>query len=154
MLFLLIAIALSPQLVQAEELALSPQLTSKVNSVRIALPVKIIFADAYYTELDGDGFEDDVVTELQCEMKELIPVFYIYIDVELPSGTTHGIWLPINPDCTEFKLRVEFHDIATEPGWYTARVFAAIPWDNDSLVFYLCDTIEFDPPGKGGSDPG
>lgn len=46
MIFLLIAIALSPQLVRAEELAVYPQLTSKTDSVSSALPVKIAFADA------------------------------------------------------------------------------------------------------------
>ncbi|MFX0113841.1 MAG: hypothetical protein ACFFB3_04790 [Candidatus Hodarchaeota archaeon] len=115
--------------------------------------MKIMFIDAYYTELDGDGLEDDVVTDLLIEMNELIPVLFIYIEVELPSGMTHDIWLPINPDSTELNFHVDFHDIATESGWYTARVFAAVPCNQGSLVYYLCDTIEFDPPGKGGSDP-
>jgi hypothetical protein len=112
--------------------------------------VVVIIDEAYYTDYDNDGKEDDVVT-----------VFTVIIDdydgnngqntvevsclLELPSGTEFKFAFEEKTKIG-FQATLVWYNTAIEVGWYELRVEASYQ------AYEAFDTITFDPPGKGGSE--
>lgn len=117
-----------------------------------AIHMKIKITGGYYDALDDDGIPNDVVIHLQCTIAKGETIAHYYLEVILPSQTLYSYFFTIESPYHKYTLRVEAHNIATESGWYTGRIYAAHPSD-DGWYLELFKSYEFDPPGKGGGDP-
>ena len=122
----------------------------KTQSTGPFITVKIL--SAYYTDLDGDGNEDDVyaLTHIELGGFATYNVDY-YVNLTLPSGTTYLYRILITSQVTSFDLNNLFYNHATEQGNYSLTVTAfllngASSYDQHAYVF--------DPPGgSDGGDP-
>lgn len=112
--------------------------------------VRII--DAYYADLDSDGYEDDVKLLVEFSFCDTEPSRVdILLWIQLPSGTTYGLKISVYRTPTESVLNVDCFDLATESGWYTVTMVASIMGAGHGRI-YLTDEFMFDPPT--GSGPG
>ncbi|UYP46225.1 hypothetical protein NEF87_002510 [Candidatus Lokiarchaeum ossiferum] len=118
-------------------------------------PIEITYAN--YLELDGDGYEDDVITQFTLKSPT---GYYAYLDVELelelvlPSGYTYIMRFSITEFYVELPVTVEWHNCATESGWYDFNIEADIFGFDSDIIFsgIVTDSLTFDPPfDKSGS---
>ncbi|MCY3414491.1 MAG: hypothetical protein INQ03_22780 [Candidatus Heimdallarchaeota archaeon] len=117
--------------------------------------VDIYIWDAYYADLDLDGYEDDIFIEIDLTLTNQ----YVYTDVEvfigvtLPSGMEHWFKFDYTFKKTTLTgyitLGYDLYNTATELGWYEAN---AVGFAQGEEFSYM-DTLIFDPPGTGGGDP-
>lgn len=113
------------------------------------------FRDAYYADLDGDNFQDDIRLELSLDLYNSYETTNVdlYIDITLPSGTVYSflVHLILVKSTTHgyYELSVNIYNAATESGWYTASTVAFTPDD----LYSIQETIVFDPPGSNGGVP-
>ena len=106
--------------------------------------------DAYYADLDGDGYEDDIKLLVQCSFADTDPSRVdLNIWIELPSGLTFNVRVSIYNTPNEFLLNIDCFDMAIESGWYTVTMLASIMGAGNGKL-YLVDEIIFDPPTGGG----
>ena len=108
--------------------------------------VKII--DAYYTALD-DEIEDDVVIILDVEKSTALKT-EIYVEIVLPSGKIHAAIVTVWTFRTQFTVKVDAHQTAEEPGWYTVNSIGIL-YGGGAPKGDVCYLV-FDPPGKGGAN--
>ncbi|MEA2071794.1 MAG: hypothetical protein U9O98_10965 [Asgard group archaeon] len=111
--------------------------------------------EANYYSLDDDGFEDDIITA--CEFGT-ITGYNQFFDimlleyVELPSGLTYYIVYSIQGYFSSFEMVSDWHNIATESGWYEFGVIISVNQFYDDIILDSC--LVFDPPeGPEGGDP-
>ena len=110
--------------------------------------IKII--DAYYADLDGDGYEDDIKLLVQFSFTDTSPSRVdLNIWIELPSGLTFNVRVSIYNTPSEFILNIDCFDTAIESGWYTVTMLASIMGAGNGKL-YITDEIIFDPPPPAG----
>ena len=111
----------------------------------------IAITNAYYTCLEYDGLEDDIVIYLFIERDDgyegVKNWIKIYLELELPSGTILPYEFDVRTDQLNFALCVIAWDAAIEPGWYTIRAYE---YDDDGFDDDDYVELVFDPPGSGG----
>ena len=106
--------------------------------------------EAYYTDYDGDGKEDDIVTVFRIFIKQEADYCFnveVECEIETPSGIEFEYEFEIETQYG-FAATLVWLNTAIEPGWYKLEVEAdagGYVEDEDELVF--------DPPGKGGGEP-
>lgn len=117
--------------------------------------IEVSYRDAYYSDYEGDGNEDDVTIRLTIEIFDsAINTYYgvnfdLYIGLELPSGTEYWYLIEFSYWHTnEFPFSVYLLNHATESGWYKATTIGYI----EGKDYYYENVIIFDPPGA--SKPG
>lgn len=112
--------------------------------------VEILFAN--YTDLDDDGYLDDVYAEVSVELSGAVAyTFEYFVTLTLPSGLNFSYLFIISTNYQSFNIYNYFYDHAIETGWYTLDVDATL---NNGGRSTASSTLVFDPPGgSGGSDP-
>jgi hypothetical protein len=116
--------------------------------------VQIQIMDAYYADLDGDGYQDDIKLVLQFNFEENVPTRVdLNIWIELPSGLTYNFRVSVYGVPSSSTLQIDCFDMATESGWYTVTLLASVMGSGNGKI-YIVDALEFDPPtGVGGGLP-
>ena len=106
----------------------------------------IQIVDAYYADLDGDGYEDDIKLLVDCSFLDTNPTRVdLNIWIELPSGLTFNVRVSIYNTPNEFLLNIDCFDTAIESGWYTVTMLASVMGGGNGKL-YITDEIVFDPP--------
>ncbi len=117
---------------------------------RIASVQSIRIIDAYYADLDGDSYEDDIKLLVQFDFITIDPQRVdLNIWIELPSGFTYAFRISVYRAPAESVLHIDCIDMATESGWYTVTMLASVMGTGNGKV-YIADQLEFDPPTGGG----
>ncbi len=117
---------------------------------RIASVDYIQIVDAYYADLDGDGYEDDIKLLVEFKFLDTDPSRVdLNIWIELPSGLTFNVRISIYNTPNEFLLNIDCFNMAIESGWYTVTMLASIMGAGNGKL-YIMDEIIFDPPTGGG----
>lgn len=117
---------------------------------RIASTDYIQIVDAYYADLDNDGYEDDIKLLVEFKFLDTDPSRVdLNIWIELPSGLTFNVRISIYNTPNEFLLNIDCFDMAIESGWYTVTMLASIMGAGNGKL-YIMDEIIFDPPTGGG----
>ena len=113
---------------------------------RVAIGEYIQIVDAYYADLDGDGYEDDIKLLVECSFGDTDPSRVdLNIWIELPSGLTFNVRVSIYNTPSEFLLNIDCFDTAIESGWYTVSMLASVMGAGNGKL-YVTDEIIFDPP--------
>jgi len=106
----------------------------------------IQIVDAYYADLDGDGYDDDIKLLVDCCFLDTDPSRVdLNIWIELPSGLTFNVRVSIYNTPNEFLLNIDCFDMAIESGWYTVTMLASVMGAGNGKL-YIIDEIVFDPP--------
>ena len=117
---------------------------------RVATAEYIQIVDAYYADLDADGYEDDIKLLVDCRFTDTDPTRVdLNIWIELPSGLTYNVRVSIYNTPNEFLLNIDCFDMAIESGWYTVTLIASVMGSGDGKL-YITDEIVFDPPLPAG----
>jgi hypothetical protein len=117
---------------------------------RLASVDYIQIVDAYYADLDGDGYEDDIKLLVQFSFADTSPSRVdLNIWIELPSGLVFNVRVSIYNTPNEFLLNIDCFDTAIESGWYTVTMLASIMGSGNGKL-YITDEIVFDPPPPAG----
>ncbi|MGY5879759.1 MAG: hypothetical protein RTV31_05885 [Candidatus Thorarchaeota archaeon] len=110
----------------------------------------IQIVDAYYADLDGDGYEDDIKLLVDCSFLDTNPTRVdLNIWIELPSGLTFNVRVSIFNTPNAFLLNIDCFDMAIESGWYTVTMLASVMGAGNGKL-YIMDEIIFDPPTPAG----
>ena len=110
----------------------------------------IQIVDAYYADLDGDGYEDDIKLLVECCFLDTNPTrIDLNIWIELPSGLTFNVRVSVYNTPNEFLLNIDCFDMAIESGWDTVTMFASVMGSGNGKL-YITDEIIFDPPLPAG----
>jgi len=113
---------------------------------RVTTAEYIRIVDAYYADLDADGYEDDIKLLVECSFVDTDPNRVdLNIWIELPSGLTFNVRVSIFNTPNEFLLNIDCFDMAIESGWYTVTLLASVMGSGDGKL-YITDEIIFDPP--------
>ncbi len=120
------------------------------NTREQTISINITFAN--YTDLDGDGFQDDVYAEVEVKLDGSSAYTFEYnVTLTLPSGLSFSYKFIISTNYQSFIIYHYFFDHAIESGWYTLNAEATL---NNGGRSTTSNTFVFDPPGgSGGSDP-
>jgi hypothetical protein len=112
--------------------------------------ITINFVDAYYTDLSGNGLEDDVYGSLEFHFggKNRI-TFEYYITLYLPSGHSFTYGYMISTKFSYLFIENFFYAHAFETGDYTFRVDIITKTGGVTHDVYW---LVFDPPGHGPGD--
>jgi hypothetical protein len=111
---------------------------------------EIHIVDAYYDDLDLDGYLDDIKILLEFSFTDAVPARVdLNIWIELPSGLTYSFRVSIYRTPNDSILNLDCIDMATESGWYTVTMLASIMGTGNGRV-YITDQLEFDPPTEAG----
>jgi hypothetical protein len=126
-------------------------LTPSVNAQpRLTTFDCIQIIDAYYADLDGDTFEDDIKLLVELSFRDTDPVrINLDIWIELPSGFTYYFKVLVYRAPSVSILNIDCLNMATESGWYTVSLVGSI-MGSGSGKFYTTDQLTFDPPTGGG----
>jgi hypothetical protein len=110
----------------------------------------IQIVDAYYADLDGDGYEDDIKLLVDCCFLDTDPTRVdLNIWIELPSGLVFNVRVSVYNTPNTFLLNIDCFDMAIESGWYTVTLIASVMGSGNGKL-YITDEIIFDPPTGGG----
>jgi hypothetical protein len=112
--------------------------------------ISVVITHASYTDLDNDGFEDDVVviSDFYLQNDDFYEFIYI-ITLILPSGTYYQYLVQVWTWVDYVSITNSFYNHATESGDYIVVIEA---WLLNPDVYYDVSAVIFDPPG--GSDGG
>lgn len=106
--------------------------------------------DAYYADLDGDGYEDDIKLLVEFSFPAVEPVrLDLNIWIELPSGLTFNFRISVWRAPNDSILNIDCIDMAIESGWYTVYLLASVMGSGGGK-YYIADSLIFDPPTKSG----
>jgi hypothetical protein len=135
-------------------LAVSSLLPMVDAQPRVATAEYIKIIDAYYADLDGDSYEDDIKLLVEFSFTDSEPVRVdLNIWIELPSGFMYSFRVSVYRAPTESVLNIDCINMATESGWYTVSLLASVMGAGNGKL-YITDELVFDPPtGGGGSLP-
>jgi hypothetical protein len=129
---------------------LSVLIPTAIAQPRISSIDYIQIVDAYYADLDGDGYEDDIKLLVDCCFLDTNPTRVdLNIWIELPSGLTFNVRVSIYNTPNAFLLNIDCFDMAIESGWYTVTLLASVMGSGNGKL-YITDEIIFDPPTGGG----
>ena len=132
-------------------------LQSSISTSAWGTSFNVKIYQAYYGDIDNDGYEDDVFVKLKFYLNSFDDdydefVFRYSIILTLPSGLSFQYWVTIfGEDESIVTIENLFYNHATEYGDYVVDVFAV-------LYIPYFDTAEanqvFDPPGSSdGLEP-
>ncbi len=125
-------------------LGMLPQQTNAAPSISVTI------IDAYYTDADGGGVQNDVVVVTEFTIDGLLVNGLRYvIRITLPSGTTFTGIVFVITNMAQLSTTNYFYNTALESGWYEAFVYVDLngnPYVSDT------DHMVFDPPGGDNSD--
>ena len=122
--------------------ALAYTRAAESNTLRIS--------DAYYGDLDGDLYADDIKILVQFSLGTLNPSkVTIDLQVVLPSGTTYAFRIIVYHPPTSSVLQIDCFDMAYESGMYMVEMSALISGTSNGK-YLASDTFMFDPPTGGG----
>jgi hypothetical protein len=123
--------------------------------------VFITINDAYYYTADEDGVENDIAAHFTLDVSRNSHsngrpriVFYIYLELFLPSGTSFLYLFKVTSprECCASPTAY-FYNHATESGWYSLEITGVLTKGDPALCIGT-ETFHFDPPGStGGSEP-
>ena len=136
-------------------LMLVPSQTNAYYSRRTAATtttstIDVVVLDSYYTDLDNDGNQDDVVSTVAFILNNnAIYQFDYLITLILPSGLQYQYYVTVVSFVDIVILDNLFYNHATEAGYYTIIVETLLYYPSYD---YAVDGHVFDPPG--GSDGG
>jgi len=126
------------------------------------ITVIINITDAYYTALDNDGIENDIVANFDMTIfkndrkysNERIK-FDLYVELILPSGLNYIYGYRVScKGCVSVSPVIYLYNHATEPGWYTI-VLTCVLADRGLVTGMGSEYLVFDPPGgTPGTEPG
>ena len=126
------------------------------------MTVMIDITNAYYTALDEDGKEDDIVANFDMVVTKngrKLPnerlKFDLYVELVLPSGISHlfGFRVTCKRGVSVSPV-IQMYNLATEPGWYTI-ILTCVLFDRGYITGIGTESLEFDPPGgTPGTEPG
>ena len=121
---------------------------------RVAEVEYISIIDAYYADLDGDSYEDDIKLLVEFSFTDTEPTRVdLNIWIELPSGFMYSFRISVYRAPAQSVLNIDCLDMATESGWYTVTLLASVMGAGNGKL-YITDELVFDPPtGGGGSLP-
>ncbi len=107
--------------------------------------------NAYYTDSDADGYEDDViaVADIMIYNGYYGMLIELYVGLELPSGAELWYFVKLRAYVSYFTLEFNFKDSATEQGWYTVHIVGFSVYDTYSVM----NSYTFDPPGGTSNQP-
>jgi len=115
---------------------------------------QITIIDAYYADLDNDGYEDDIWIEGKTEIlnREGRVRYDLYVDIYTPDNQTHSALFYVLSDLHSHSYFIHAYDTARAEGWYKVS-FQGLLYGEGDLTY--CDSsYEFDPPTNSGSgDP-
>ena len=126
------------------------------------MTVMIDITNAFYTALDDDGREDDIIANFDMIVQKnerMLPnerlKFDLYVELILPSGISHLFGFRVTcKKCVSVSPVIHLHNLATEPGWYTI-VLTCVLFDRGYITGIGAESLEFDPPGgTPGTEPG
>lgn len=111
-------------------------------------------SDAYYTDLDQDGLQDDVRLLILLELvnNKMYTNVDLYVGLKLPSGTEY--WFLAEFVLVKYttygyvQLEFDLLNTATETGWYEANT---VGFAGNEQFSYM-DSLVFDPPGSKNGD--
>jgi hypothetical protein len=135
-------------------LALSSLIPLADAQPRIANVDYISIVDAYYADLDGDSYEDDIKLLVEFAFTDSEPTRVdLNIWIELPSGFMYSFRVSVYRAPSQSVLNIDCLNMATESGWYTVTLLASVMGAGNGKL-YITDELVFDPPtGGGGSLP-
>ena len=121
------------------------------GQLRISDVDYVNIVDAYYADLDGDGYEDDIKLLIEFSFPTVEPVRVdLNIWIELPSGLTFNFRVSVWRAPNDSVLNLDCFDMAIECGWYTVYLITSVMGSGGGK-YYITDTIIFDPPTSTGS---
>ncbi|MCE7735334.1 MAG: hypothetical protein GPJ54_10685 [Candidatus Heimdallarchaeota archaeon] len=129
------------------------------------------FLNAWYTDLEGDGFEDDIVLKIKIKYEDIEidddnngvdrikgkttvknnnKQLKLKIELVLPSGFSFLHYVEKSINSEEVILDILLYNHAVESGWYWGHITIV---DNYHNPLSKKDSIFFDPPGgrSGGT---
>jgi hypothetical protein len=107
--------------------------------------INIHVKEAYYADLDGDGSEDDVYTQVDLTMSGANRYNLQYwITLTLPSGQEFVFGWIINTGRTTLNIANTLYNTALESGWYHLHIEVVMKTGGVSYTNY---EHMFDPPG-------
>ncbi len=116
--------------------------------------------DAYYTDLDNDGNQDDIRITVKLKIKGFEDkvmdkgvVYNVILGLVLPDKTEAWYILTTIATTTNLKLDFDMLNHATVSGWYQAYSIAYLQnYEQEKIEGH---SVIFDPPGgQDGGDPG
>lgn len=112
---------------------------------------QVTIEDALYTDLDGDGYEDDVFVYVRFDLGEFCYYEFAYIiTLTLPSGAEYAYLVYVWAWADYVYTNNLFIDHATESGDYQVYVDAILIIPEDATDSQSCI---FDPPGGSEGGP-
>ena len=146
LIILLLAFSFQATIFQTNALGRQAQSQTLGTSTSSEPSIQVTVKHAYYTDLDGDAYEDDVYAIVHFELSgfETFNIDY-YVKLTLPSGTHYMYRVLITAHVTSFEGKNLFYNHATELGNYTLTVTAFLL--NGASAYYE-HVYVFDPPGS------
>ncbi len=126
---------------------------NSVNTSSVDTMVNITISEAYYADLDNDGYEDDVFVETQLAFTGSSSSynFDYYIVLTLPSGLSYTYSFAASSKVDFLTIGNYFWSHASEAGWYNVDIHIVMRTGGVALT---SESLIFDPPGgTGGADP-
>lgn len=112
------------------------------------IKLDVIIVDAYYTDFDGDGKEDDIITVFRVVIdndddNSFLSKVKVDCKITTPSGDSYKFKFD---EYTQngFVATLVWLNTANEPGWYDFGISSSI-----SKEIKVNDELTFDPPGGG-----
>ena len=117
---------------------------------RISSANYISIIDAYYADLDSDGFEDDIKILVEFAFTNSEPSRVdLNLWIMLPSGYTYNLRVSVYRAPAQSVLNIDGINMATESGWYTVTMLASVMGGGGGKM-YITDQLIFDPPTEAG----
>ncbi|TFF91462.1 hypothetical protein EU545_03985 [Candidatus Thorarchaeota archaeon] len=140
--FLVLLLVVSLLMIVTLPTAMAQPRVNNSDSVRIL--------DAYYADLDSDGYEDDIKILVEFSFPSSDPSRVdLNLWICLPSGLTYNFRISVYRAPSQSVLQIDCIDMASECGWYTVTMLASIMGTGNGKM-YITDDFSFDPPTGGG----
>ncbi len=126
-----------------------PTVSAQPRSVTVTDVGSICICDAYYGDLDGDSYEDDIKILLNFTLDIQPSRVEIFMDITLPSGSGYSFLVVIYGMTSHAILNLDCIDMATEVGIYTITMNALLYGTGGGKILIM-DEFQFDPPTEAG----
>jgi hypothetical protein len=123
------------------------------------IDVTITIKDAYYTDADGDGVEDDIISHFEIKSKifdeddDNSVDLHLIFNLILPSGFKYEYKFSVAIFEGTQKYMITYYHHATETGWYTETISGIVRLNGFKTIRGAV-SLTFDPPeGDPGHEP-